>query len=188
MCKLATLISTPHCIANRILDSENCSIEPVECRPTMPNGDKLDCDAPSESPVAKQTDTTKDTDASTETGQTISKMIDLCLSLVLDEEELDIIADGFKTMRYNERSLNQSLGYIVHCALFLDIEIKKSLQNRNPEVQLAIWAAGALLKKQLHKWDTSMPMPAIAVSGHTWTYYLFFECSGNLVCRSRSYI
>ncbi len=62
-------------------------------------------------------------------------------------------------------------------------EIKKTLPSRNPEVQLAIKAAGILGKKQRHKWDTSMFMAALAVNRHNRSCDLVFEFSDGLFCR-----
>ena len=117
-----------------------------------------------------------------ETAQTVGRMVDWCLALNLDKKEENLVNKAFAGMRGGEQSLNQSLSYIHKCPLFLDIEIKKSQSNRDPEVQLAIWASAALLKRRHHGWDTSMPMPAITINGHSWVYFIFFEGEGDLVC------
>lgn len=143
----------------------------------MPDGAYLECDAE-----------TVSTGASTagETIQSMAKMVDWSIGLHLAEDDMDTVNSAFRQVRHNEASLNQSLSFIRCCPLFLDIEIKKTQSNVNPEVQLAIWAAAALQKRHLHGWDTdtAMPMPAIAVNGHIWTYYLFYESQGELVCIS----
>ena len=178
ICKFAALVSTSCHIANDNLNSETCSIEPNEFRPTMPGGEeRLNIEIPSESAGAKKTDTSK------ENGQTISKMVDLALVIKLNEEQSKEVTKAFKTLKDKERSLNQSLGSVKHYTLFLDFELKKLFANRDPKVQLAIWKIGALLKHQYHGWNTTMPMPGVVVDGHNWTYYLFFESSGNLVCQ-----
>ena len=117
----------------------------------------------------------------TEDGETVGKMIDYGLTLPLSIEDEDIISAGFATLRHSEQSLNQSLSYISDCPLFLNIELKKTQSNRDPQVQLAIWALAGVRKMQHHGWDTSMPMPAISIHGHEWYYYIFFETNGNLV-------
>ena len=117
----------------------------------------------------------------TEDGETVGKMVDYGLTVPLSIEEEDIISAGFATLRHSEQSLNQSLSYISDCPLFLSIELKKTQSNRDPQVQLAIWALAGLRKIQHHGWDTSMPMPAISIHGHQWYYYIFFETNGNLV-------
>ena len=111
-------------------------------------------------------------------------MVDWCLAMNVDSKTMDLIHQGYRNSADNECSLNQSLSYIRNNPLILDMEIKKTLQLRDPEVQLAIWAGSALLKKRYHKWDTSMPMPAIAINGHQWDYYIFFEMNDDLVCLS----
>lgn len=144
----------------------------------MPDGAYLECDAES---VSTRTSTLG------EATQSMARMVDWSIGLDLAEDAMDAVHSAFTMVRHNEASLNQSLSFIRFCPLFLDIEIKKSQSNRNPEVQLAIWAAAALKKRQLHRWDTAMPMPAIAVNGHIWTYYLFYESQGELV-RTLSFI
>lgn len=139
----------------------------------MPNGAHLDCDAQTSSSQQVMTE---------EISQTIGRMVDWCLALNLDDEDEDLVDEAFASMKGGEQSLNQTLSYIHKCPLFLDIEIKKTQSNRDPEVQLAIWASSALLKRQHHGWDTSMPMPAIAINGNSWDYFLFFEMKGDLVC------
>lgn len=138
-----------------LLNVENCSIEPVEIRIERPNGTRLELDSePS----------------------TTSRMIDWTLGLKLDEmnHQRKLIAKAFANMNDYEASMNQSMSYIRESPLFLDLELKKTQSNINPEVQLAIWAAAGFSKKLLHGWDTSMPMPAIAVKGHDWSLYIFF--------------
>ena len=100
----------------------------------------------------------------------------------INSDDMDLIEQAFQNSPDMECTLNQSVSYTRYNPLILDIEIKKTLQLRDPELQLAIWAAAALLKKRHHKWDTSMPMPAISINGHKWEYYIFFEMNENLVC------
>ena len=94
---------------------------------------------------------------------------------------MNVIRQAFAKDMHNAASLNQSLSFIRNNPLILDIEIKKTVQPRDPQVQLAIWASAALLKKRLHQWDTTMPSPAIAINGHQWEYYIFFEMDSDLV-------
>ena len=109
-------------------------------------------------------------------------MVDWCLGLQLGYDDAQLVTSAFGMIRLNEASLNQTVAFIKQCPLFLVIEIKITQTDRNPEVQLAIWASGALRKKQHHGWDIDLPMPAIAVNGHTWDYYLFFGWDDHLVC------
>lgn len=114
-------------------------------------------------------------------------MIDWCLALKVDPRDMMMIAEAFAKIPDYAASLNQSASFIKNNALILDIEIKKVVQPRDPKVQLAIWASSALLKKRLISWDTSLPMPAVAISGHSWEYYIFFELGKNLVGASQGY-
>ena len=118
----------------------------------------------------------------TRPSEEIARMIDWCLGIELDSRKMKLIQEAFRKCADMECSLNQSVSYIHTNPLILDIVIQEPSQLRDPEVQLAVWASAALLKRRHHKWDTSMPMPAIAINGHRWDYYIFFESNGYLVC------
>lgn len=144
----------------------------MEFRPTIPNGAPLALEGDSE--IVSSTSAAQES-------RSLARMVDWCLGLRLGYDDGQLVTSAFRKIRLNETSLNQTVAFIKQCPLFLDIEIKKTQTNRNPEVQLAIWASGALRKKQHHGWDTNLPMPAIAVNGHSWDYYLFFGWDDHLV-------
>ena len=154
--------------------SETCDIRPLEMRPKRPSPDEsipIDCDA--------QTVTS---DGKVKTpSDNVGRMIDWCLALNVDGNDMEVIQQAFSKTRDYKSSLNQTFSYIRHHPLILDIEIKKVSQPRDPQVQLAIWASAALLKKRHMGWNTSLPMPAVAINGHSWDYYIFFEMDKNLV-------
>ena len=118
--------------------SETCTINPEEFRPTMPNGAPLalegDSDIASGSSVAQEL-------------RSLTRMVDWCLGLQLGYDDAQLVRSAFGMVRLNETSLNQTVAFIKQCPLFLDIEIRRTQINQNPEVQLAIWAAGALRKR-----------------------------------------
>ncbi|KAL8699387.1 MAG: hypothetical protein Q9201_006031 [Fulgogasparrea decipioides] len=175
---LAELELWPSAEAVLVLNTETCAINPEELHTVMSTGQllTLDQDLGSSKAGTTKVDGTKE-----EEDPTISKMVDWCLGLELDENEHSIINEAFRQIRQNARSLNQSLSYIDTVPLFLDIEIKKTHQARNPEVQLAVWACAGLKKKRYMGWDSSLPMPGIVVQGHNWFYYLFVEISSDLI-------
>lgn len=151
-----------------VLNIETCSIQPSEIRPMRPDGQlSIDCDA--------------QTVGSNTAPENMGRMVDWCLAMDVCDSDMKVIEKVFASLQNNVASLNQSLSYIRQNPLILDIEIKKTLQPRDPQVQLAIWASSALLKKRLHRWDTSMPMPALAINGHVWDYYIFFEMNNDLM-------
>ena len=108
-------------------------------------------------------------------------MVDWVLALQLSGPDLHVIRQAFNRCRENEQSLNQTLSYITRFPIFADIEVKTS-SNRDPEVQLGIWAAAAVLKRRHHGWDTEIPMPGIVVDGHAWKWYLLFVVGEEVVC------
>ena len=81
----------------------------------------------------------------------------------------------------NLMSLNQSVGLVCLYPLLLNFEVKKEHNVPDPEIQLAVWAAGAISKKKLHGWDTMFPMPGISVWGSVWKGYIFFEQEDEIV-------
>lgn len=112
---------------------------------------------------------------------TITRIVDICLGLDLSLAVNSIVTNAWKTMNDYEHSLNQSVAYIRQTPLFLDIELKKTNQSRDPQVQLAIWMAGLYEKRRYHKWDTSIPMSGLIVNGSEWLFYVAFVRDGGLV-------
>ncbi|KAL9595268.1 MAG: hypothetical protein Q9219_006544 [cf. Caloplaca sp. 3 TL-2023] len=106
------------------------------------------------------------------TAVTASRMIDISLGLKLDASQTSVINKAWRTRRDNEHSLNQSLSYVRVHPLFLDIELKKQRQVRDPLVQLGIWMAACYEKRKLHGWDVSIPMPGLVIDGSEWKLYI----------------
>ena len=82
--------------------SETCSIQPLEVRPSRPDGaGRIDCD----------TQTVKSGTKSNATSEDIGRMIDWCLAIELDEDDRDKIlrAQASVNEKFYASSLNQSL-------------------------------------------------------------------------------
>ena len=155
--------------------SESCAITPIN-RPQMGNGQPL----PYETESVGGRTTTSDG----EQGLTMARTIDWCLGLNVSWKDRDIISKVYGSgllLDEDDHSLNQTRAFISQWSLFVDFKIKKNLSVRDPKVQLAIWNCATLIRKQRHGWDTSFPVPAIAVYGSHWDLYLFFEMKGDLV-------
>ena len=88
-------------------------------------------------------------------------MFEAELWLGLKDDETNDIVQVFKALN---QGLKQSSDPFKQFALFLNLEIESIITDLSPIVQLAVWKFGALHKKEHHKWDTSMPMPAIAIT------------------------
>ena len=155
----------------------------------MPNGFPVDCSIDAIDTTETETTVTSSGKSNTtqETAQPMGRMIDWCLALSLTEEQTEHVNKQFTEVKFNERSLNQTRSYIKSCPIWADIEIKKTLTTRKPEVQLAIWACGGFLKRKHHGWDVTMPMPAIAINGDSWSFYIFFPLNSDLVSLSSSH-
>ena len=121
--------------------SETSSIQPSEIRPKRPDGhSRINWDAQTASSDVK----------TNSASESMGRMIDWCLAMTVDQDDMEVICQAYARDADNASSLNQSLSYVRDNPLILDIEIKKTLQPRDPQVQLAISASGALLKKRLH--------------------------------------
>ena len=156
--------------------SENVAIQPGEMRPRRPGeGVPIILDE-----IASRSEGAASA-VTTEYGDAMARMVDWSVGLELDDDDEMLITNAYKHLTANLRSINQSISYISNLPLIFDLEVKKTVQPRDPVVQIAIWASAALLKKRQHGWDTSMPSPAITVDGHTWRYYIFFELDTELV-------
>ncbi|KAL8712370.1 MAG: hypothetical protein Q9225_006955 [Loekoesia sp. 1 TL-2023] len=143
---------------------ETCSIQPVEFKPSRPE---------TKGPLDGHARTAAAESAKSDAPDNLGRMVDWVLALQLSMHDLGLISRAFSRCMDSEHSLNQSLSYITRYPIFADVEVKTS-SNRDPEVQLAIWAVGAVLKRRHHGWNTEMPMPAIVVDGHMWKWYLLF--------------
>lgn len=121
------------------------------------------------------------TSAATEYGDAMARMVDWSVGIELDDDDEILLTSAYANLPDNLMSINQSLSYVSNSPLIFDLEVKKTVQPRDPVLQIAIWASAALLKKRQHGWDTSMPSPAITVDGHLWQYYIFFELDAELV-------
>ncbi|KAL8648726.1 MAG: hypothetical protein Q9210_004814 [Variospora velana] len=161
---LSALTNIPHGVIPEAL-------KPDELHTKMPTGTPLIYSADAASTIDPSTE--KNTSDKGSDPKSVRKMIDWCLALALGYKDEGILEKAFGTIDANECSVNQSLSYIRHSPIFLDIEMKRKQPATDPEVELAIWASGALLKKLHHGWDTTLPMPAITIEGHLWSWYMF---------------
>lgn len=150
-----------------VIPSESVPLQPEEVRPRRPNNAPI---------VTFDVDSDLSTMARQAASDKVTRMVDWSFGYRIDPNQLRYI-DRAMAMVYEDRSMsfNQSTSWIRDFPIIFDIEVKKTHQPLDPEVQLAIWISGGLLKKRLMQWDRSMPMPGIAVEGSMWRMFLFFE-------------
>lgn len=154
--------------------SETSPIEPIELRPVLSK--KLMIDESVES--SEKSDQ--------ENSILLTRYVDWMLALSPNNRELDLIDEAYQYQSHYGRSLNQTIGPVASCPIFLDIEIKKTHTVRDSRIQLAIWETAAIKKRKVHGWSTSFPIPAITVNGHDWTLYIFYELNNGKVVSSIS--
>lgn len=151
--------------------SEDCKIEPKEVQMQVPSAMIKN----------ESASTQTSADSATAPPTTTTRMIDWALGLTLSTSDERILNKAFKMMPPYSQSLNQTLSWASDVPLFVDIELKKTHSQRDPRVQLAIWAAAGFSKRHFHGWDETVAMPGITVSGHEWEYYLFFKREDEIV-------
>ncbi|KAL8804510.1 MAG: hypothetical protein Q9182_002518 [Xanthomendoza sp. 2 TL-2023] len=154
-----------------LFNVETCSIQPREFKPVRPVTGR---------PLDNSSRTTSADFAKGDAPDNPGRMVDWVLALVLSDEDLKLIHRAFTRCLNKEVSLNQTLSYIANYPIFTDIEIKTN-SNRDPEVQLSIWAAAAVSKRRHHGWNTGIPIPGIVVDGHMWKWYLFFVVGADIM-------
>ncbi|KAL8920428.1 MAG: hypothetical protein Q9172_004500 [Xanthocarpia lactea] len=153
------------------LNLESCSIEPLDIRMRRPgNGSLID-------------ETKSKVSAADETEMTTTRMVDVALGLDLSTEDRKSVTDGWAKRGITDYawSLNQSLSYIKMNPLFLDMELKKANQTRDPLVQLGMWMAGLFEKRRHHGWDQSVPMPGLVIDGPQWSLYIGYARGDGVV-------
>lgn len=160
-------------------DSESSPIQPNDIRMTRPSGNNVVYVPP---PVSLPTNASFSQDGEL----TIARMVDKSIALVLDDDDDLTMRRAFYYMADKDHSVNQSLTNIQTDPLVFDIELKKALSDRDPEVQLAIWKAAYYSKLLNHGWDTSLPMPGLVVNGSNWEYYIGYVQDETLVSRHQT--
>ncbi|KAG8532420.1 uncharacterized protein KY384_002905 [Bacidia gigantensis] len=149
-----------------LVNIETSAIEPIELQPSI-RGCSI---------VNNAQTTQEDTTTASEDGRPLTRMIDWGVALLPTHDESTLISEKYS--QYDHiwlHSLNQTYSFARNLPFCLDIELKKAAQNKDPRVQLAIWAQAGYKKRKMHEWDTTFPMPGIAVDGHDWTLFLFFS-------------
>ncbi|KAL8704614.1 MAG: hypothetical protein Q9201_002234 [Fulgogasparrea decipioides] len=161
----------------RPINIETTPIAPVDLRPKTHDGGNI---------TGIQGESSKEGSSSVDVGDdrdgSISRMIDWAVALKVSRNEKSRVKRAFS--RINSvalHSINQTLGSMSQCPMFLTLELKKINQAKDPRVQLAIWAAAGIKKQQMHKWDSSFPMPGITINGHVWELFIFFEVEGQIM-------
>ena len=96
------------------------------------------------------------------------KKINFAVGLELSDDTLDTLrsADTFSP------SINQTQSFISYHPIFLNVEVKKAYQAKDPVIPLAAWTAAEFKKRKAEGWDLGMPVLTVAISGNQWTLYV----------------
>lgn len=63
--------------------------------------------------------------------------------------------------------------------MFVNIEVKKRHQSRDPMIQLGAWVAAEFNKRRAEGWPMDMPVVAIAIDQDEWNMYIVHHVSEN---------
>ncbi|KAG8526416.1 uncharacterized protein KY384_000009 [Bacidia gigantensis] len=127
----------------KLVNVENCAINPNQVRPTINDGTKKELiNELNEDGAASETPSEREDRA-------LSKMIDWCLTLSLQPAESAELESLFSTLSHYECSVNQTTSYLQECPIFTDVEMKKA-NMPDPRIQLAVWASAGLKKRRCH--------------------------------------
>lgn len=103
------------------------------------------------------------------------KRVDYSLFIEPTKDETRKIKDRLKQLPDGEVwSINQTEGYYVReKPLFSSVELKKTRSNHDPLLQIAIWNSALFQRLEglldlIRNGEEMMPVPSVAVSGHTW--------------------
>ena len=98
----------------------------------------------------------------------LSKQIDAAFGLCLREDHQDIL-NHLRLI-----SINPAKNFTTLVPRYLLIEVKRPYQNKDPMIQLGIWAGAEFTKWRCEGWSLDMPLLAIEINGDDWALYLVY--------------
>tara|TARA_R110002003_G_scaffold2994_1_gene24751 strand:+ start:7419 stop:7940 length:522 start_codon:yes stop_codon:yes gene_type:complete len=85
---------------------------------------------------------------------------------------LDLSLDAVRTLQDAKTSINQTVAFMNHTPVFLNVEVKRYASARNPRVQLAAWNAAEFKKRSVEGWPLDMPVLAMEIEQDSWLLYI----------------
>ncbi|KAL9014008.1 MAG: hypothetical protein Q9173_001333 [Seirophora scorigena] len=102
----------------------------------------------------------------------LNKKIDLAIGLDLLQSQQEELEERQYSLQPNYPSINQVQSYFHLTPMFVNIEVKKKHQARDPLIQLGAWVAAEFNKRRAEEWPMDMPVVAIAIDQDEWTMYI----------------
>lgn len=81
---------------------------------------------------------------------------------------LDLSLDAVRTLQDAKTSINQTVAFMNHTPVFLNVKVKRYASARNPRVQLAAWIAAEFKKRSVEGWPLDMPVLAMEIEQDSW--------------------
>lgn len=97
----------------------------------------------------------------------LKKQIDGAFGLRLSEEERDILQSRCYTSA-GLPSINPAENFTQLIPQFLLIELKRPNTNKDPLIQLGLWASAEFTKRNIEGWCMDMPILAVQIEGDEW--------------------
>jgi hypothetical protein len=95
----------------------------------------------------------------------LNKKIDYAVGLHLS-------IDAVRTLQDVKKSINQTITFLNHTPVFLNVEVKRYASARNSKVQLAAWIAAEFKKRYIEGWPLDMPVLAVEIEQDSWLLYI----------------
>ncbi|KAL8764964.1 MAG: hypothetical protein Q9209_007791 [Squamulea sp. 1 TL-2023] len=110
--------------------------------------------------------------SSAELFRALNKKIDMTIGLNLFEFQQEKLQRRQYKLGPAYPSINQVQSYFPLVPMFVNIEVKKKYQNRDPLIQLGAWVAAEFNKRRAEGWSLEMPVVAIAIDQDEWQLYI----------------
>ncbi|KAI4169098.1 MAG: hypothetical protein LQ348_007354 [Seirophora lacunosa] len=102
----------------------------------------------------------------------LNKKIDLAMGLDLLQSQEEELEERQYSLQPNYPSINQVQSYFHLTPMFVNIEVKKEHQARDPLIQLGAWVAAEFNKRHAEHWPMDMPVVAIEIDQDKWSMYI----------------
>ncbi|KAI4089625.1 MAG: hypothetical protein LQ344_005265 [Seirophora lacunosa] len=109
----------------------------------------------------------------------LNKKIDLAVGLRLFRFQEEILQTRSYVVNPAYPSINQVQSCFNFTPMFVNAEVKKKHQNRDPLIHLGAWVAAEFNKRYREGWPLDIPVVAIAIEQDEWLLYIVHHIPGS---------
>lgn len=109
----------------------------------------------------------------------LNKKIDMGIGLNLFQFRQDDLQSRNYKVEPAIPTVNQTQSCFNFTPFFINAEVKRKHQNKDPLIQLGAWVAAEFNKRYREGWPLDMPVVAIAIEGDEWLLYIVHHISGH---------